>query len=403
MKAMILTIGDEVISGKTLNTNQQFLSFELEKLGIQINRCVSVGDDIQTIQKVITFFMESQCDLLVTTGGLGPTHDDVTKEAIYAALEIQAVEHPLARKHLTTIFGKNIAKSNYKQAMFAPNSILLPNPLGSAMGSILLHQEKTIVCLVGPPFEMHPMFLQHVVPFLQGKTKQHFYTKEHFVVGLSESKIEDLLQEYYMTYKEVSTNPYAGNGIIRYLLKSTDEDVLIKASNTFQEILGEHVIENGSISLVSQIAATLNERHEHISVAESCTGGMLASMIVDEPGVSSIFEEGFITYSDAAKIKYLQVHQDTLEQFGAVSAQTVTEMLFGLHKNTQSDLCIAISGISGPDGGTTEKPVGTTVIGVSYHGKTEVVKVHLRGNRSMIRTRACFYALWRAYLMIQKS
>lgn len=400
---MILTIGDEVVSGKTHNTNQTYLSQELEKIGITVERTVAIGDIWNTIQKVVEYFLKSDVELLVTTGGLGPTHDDITKEAIYEHLELEAEVDTAALQHLEKLFGKDMPNSNLKQAYFAKGSTVLQNHLGSACGNFITYQDKSIVILVGPPYEMKPMFQESVVPLLKKHLSKTYFTKNLSVVGLSESKMEDLLMEYYQEFQDVPTNPYAGNGIIRYQLKSSDKDRLEEASNRFCFIIGEHVVGNADLSIQEHIANRLKEKRETIATAESCTGGMVASAIVDVPGVSEVFSEGFITYSNQAKQAYLGVKLDTLTKYGAVSSEVVKEMLLGLKEKTNADLLIAISGISGPTGGTKEKPIGTTYVGILYKDTIEITKQIFRGNREMVRTRATNYSLWRALVNIRET
>lgn len=401
MKAMILTVGDEVVSGKTLNTNQTYLSMELEKIGITVERTVAIGDIWNTIQKVVDYFLKSDVELLITTGGLGPTHDDITKEAIYDQLGLRTKIDKTALLHLEKLFGKDMPSSNLKQAYFAEGSTVLPNHLGSACGNYITYQNKHIVILVGPPYEMKPMFVESVIPILKTFLPNTGYIKNVSVVGLSESKIEDLLDSYYLDFADVQTNPYAGNGIIRYQLKSEDKTRLEAAMKQFCVILGEHIVGDADISLQEHVVLLLRERGECVATAESCTGGMVSSALVDIPGVSNVFSIGYITYSNQAKHTELQVSLDTLENFGAVSQEVVQEMLQGLQKKTSANLLIAISGISGPTGGSIEKPVGTTYIGILYNGKLEITKQIFRGNREMIRTRATNYSLWRALVTMR--
>ncbi|HOR17711.1 MAG TPA: CinA family nicotinamide mononucleotide deamidase-related protein [Bacilli bacterium] len=403
MKAVILNIGDEVLEGKVINTNGTFLASNLCKLGINPTKIITVGDDHSHLQAEIKNFLASDNELLITTGGLGPTHDDFTKEVLFTTLGLEMVINEQAKSLLTEYFGAEYAQCNLKQAYFPKEAIIIPNRLGTADGCIVEKDGKIFIVLVGPPFEMNPMVIDTVIPYLRKKTTNDFLIKEYIVMGLGESVIEDLLQPLYQRYPSVKIAPYASLGKIRYQLTASkaNQEEFLAACNSFTALLNHHIISSENEEIEEKVVQELKRNQWKISLGESCTGGMLASRIVNVSGASEVFSEGFITYSNQAKRKYLKVSESTLEKFGAVSEETVREMVLGLFALTNSEVCVAVSGVAGPTGGTPTKPVGLVYYAIKINDDITVYHSIFKGGREQIRIRACLRILFDVYQKIK--
>lgn len=403
MKAVILNVGDEVLEGKVINTNGSFLASNLCKLGINPTKIITVGDEYFHLQAEIKEFLASENELLITTGGLGPTHDDFTKEVLFATLGLEMVINEQAKSLLTEYFGLEYAQCNLKQAYFPKEAIIIPNRLGTADGCIIEKNGKIFIVLVGPPFEMNPMVMDTVIPYLQTKTTNNFLIKEYIVMGLGESVIEDLLQPLYQMYPFVKIAPYASLGKIRFQLTAdkAHQEEFLSACTSFTTLLDNNIISSENEEIEEKVVQELRRNQWKISMSESCTGGMLASKIVNVSGASEVFSEGFITYSNQAKSKYLKVSELTLEKFGAVSEETVREMVLGLYDLTNSEVCVAVSGIAGPTGGTLIKPVGLVYYAIKI--KDDIIITHsiFKGGREQIRIRACLQILFDIYQKIK--
>lgn len=397
MKAQILNIGDEVLYGLTVNTNASYIASQLDILDIQIDEVNVVGDDEVKITKFVQDFLNSDCDILITTGGLGPTHDDFTKEVITKALGLELVEYKEAKKHLQKYFPNGMASVNNKQIYYPKGSTLLANPFGSALGCYLTYTNKHLFILVGPPVELHPMFENYVMPILQKITNIKKITKKYLLVGIREADLEEKLSPIYQKYPQIKMAPYAGLGTIRFVVSSTkdNEKIFRQANQELNEIFGDNLIGDAELSIEEHFVNLLKKKKMTVSTAESCTGGMLASMIVNVSGSSEVFGESVVTYSNEAKTKYLQVNPYTLKKYGAVSKETVSEMAKGLKFLTGCDIAIAISGIAGPTGGSKDKPVGLVHFGIQINETLYTDCYQFKGNRNMVRQRACVYALWK--------
>lgn len=404
MKAVILNIGNEVLSGKIINTNAAFLSRSLSKIGIETVKVTVVGDDPEAIRAELAAFEKSEAQVLLTTGGLGPTHDDLTKEVIVAFLGLELVEHQEAREQLEAYFGKNYAPCNNKQCLFPKEALILPNPLGTADGMIITHKGKTYVILVGPPLEMETMVEKSVIPYLTKENSDEFLFQEFIVMGQGESACEEILQPLYHNFSGVMIAPYAGLGQIRYLIRApkTLENEFRDTVAAFQELLRPHIISEGE-AIETVVVSRLKELGYRISFAESCTGGMLVARIVNVPGASSVFNESFVTYSDEAKSKYLGVNPETIAAHGVVSSEVVTEMAQGLGRRSQAEVAIAVSGIAGPDGGSPEKPVGLVHYAIKINDRLFSEKQMFKGSRNQVRERTVMWILYRLFCLLKSE
>lgn len=401
MKAMILNIGAEVLSGKVVNTNAAFIGSELRKIGIETERIAVVGDDPDMIKNELVAFQNSSSKILITTGGLGPTHDDLTKEVIcnFLGLKTEKREDPL--KRLEEYFGGSFPEVNKKQAEFPKEALLLDNKIGTAPGAIIPYQDKIYILLVGPYTEMKLMFADSVLPYLQEISGKNINASKFTVMGKSESAFEENLSNLYRSYPDVNIASYPEEGKIRFVLQSTNFETYQEALGEFKKLMKDYIVSESGESIEEVVVGLLKNKGYKISVAESCTGGMLASLLVNVPGASEVFQEGFVTYANEAKMKYLGVRKETIAEYGVVSEPVVLEMISGLKRLNGAEVRIGISGIAGPGGGTKEKPVGLVHYAIGINDDSYAEAKIFKGNREQIRRKACLWVLYRLFLLLK--
>lgn len=401
MKAEIIAVGTEILLGDIVNTNSAYLAKELALLGIDVYHQSCVGDNEQ---RLIDTFSEGlkRSDIIITTGGLGPTSDDITKEV---ACKIFDQEIELDKKSLEKIekffrnLGIEMTENNKKQAYFPKNSIILENENGTAPGAILSKDKKIIIILPGPPKEMIPMFEYKVKPYLKSMNKEVLISKTLKFFGIGESTLESKIIDIIKEQSNPTVAIYVSNMELRLRItaKAENEDKanesIIPIIKKVKDRVGEFVYAEDNISIEEVVSKMLVEKNLTIATAESCTGGLVSSTLINYPGISSVFMEGCVTYSNEAKINRLGVSKHTLTTYGAVSEETAREMAEGIAKNLNTNVAISTTGIAGPGGGTTDKPVGLVYIGVYINEKTTVKKYILQGNRQDIRLRATKNAL----------
>jgi len=404
MKAVILSVGDEVLSGRVVNTNASFLAERLESIGVETIYTVVVGDNKETLVNELNRFNASDYELLITTGGLGPTHDDFTKEVIFESLDMKLELNLEAKETLDRYYKGDYAKCNIKQAYFPKESKIIPNLKGTACGAIVEKNNKIYTILVGPPFELKPMVNDTLIPYLKEKVNNDLLIKEYLVMGIGESQAEEILKPLINKYDIVNLAPYAKPYRIRYQITSHQnfKDEFNEVCRLFEEIMDEYIISSNNESIENLVVNELNRLGYHISTAESCTGGMISSTIVNVSGSSSVFNESIVTYSNEAKCKYLNVSPETINKYGVVSDQVIREMLIGLKDLTKSEVCIAVSGIAGPTGGTKEKPVGLVHYGILIEEKFYLFNNIFRGDREMVRTRTTNQCLYELFKILRK-
>ena len=402
MRAEIISVGTEILLGDIVNTNTQFLAKELASIGIEVYRQEVIGDNEDRLLGILEEALK-RSDMVITTGGLGPTKDDLTKETACKFFNMDLELHEKSLKQLEEYFsrmGRKIVESNYKQVYFPKEAIVLPNPNGTAPGAILEKNNKYIVILPGPPKEMKPMYLNHVRPYLIKKGDGIIESEVVRVLGIGESMAAEKLKEFIENGVNPTVAPYAKEEdvIFRITAKAEREEEALKliepVKNKVKEILGEDVYGEGEDTTIERVVGDLLIKNKlKISTAESCTGGMIASRLVSISGISDAFLEGAVTYSNEAKVRTLNVKEETLKKYGAVSEETAREMAEGMAKRTGSDIAVVTTGIAGPGGGTEEKPVGLVYIGLYYKGEVFVYKNVFNGNRQEVRTKATVRAL----------
>ncbi|WP_291651474.1 competence/damage-inducible protein A [Clostridium sp.] len=401
MKAEIIAIGTEILLGDIVNTNAQYLAKELATLGIDVYHQSVIGDNEERIIEAFEKAFE-RCDLVITTGGLGPTQDDITKELGAKYFNKKLVLHEPSLKWIKTylnIKDEDVVEANKKQAYYPEDSIILPNLNGTAPGSIISENNKTLIILPGPPREMKAMFNDHVKKYLEGMTGKIIKSKTLRLFGIGESLMARKLDNLIQNSKNPTVAPYAKDDdvILRVTAKGNNEkecdDLINPICKEIKDILGEYIYGEDETSLENIVSEMIFNSKLSISTAESCTGGMVAASLISYPGISEVFKEGLITYSNESKMKRLGVKKETLDKYGAVSEETAREMAMGISKEANTDISISTTGIAGPGGGSDEKPVGLVYIGVFVKGNIIVKKLNLTGNREKIRRRATMNAL----------
>ena len=396
MKAEIITVGTEILLGDILNTNCRYLSRELAAMGIEMYYQITVGDNEERLLKTLDESL-NRSDIVICTGGLGPTEDDITKEvcAKYFGYELElhkpSLDAMIERfKHMNRVPTKN----NEKQAYFPKEAYILKNDNGTAPGCIMEKEGKMIVVLPGPPKEMESMFENYVKPYLSKLTDDVIESEVLRIIGVGESKVENDILDII----DSQTNPtiatyakgYECTLRITAKAKSVEEakELIKPMSDEMKRRFGQSLYATGETSIEEVVAKMLVENNLKIAVAESCTGGMVSASLINYPGISSVFMEGCVTYSNEAKMKSLGVKKETLDVYGAVSPECAKEMASGVAARYNTNVGIATTGIAGPGGGTDEKPVGLVYFGIYINGKVITKKYVFNGDRQGIRERA---------------
>ena len=394
MKTAILSVGTEILFGQIVNTNTVYLSQQMNMLGFDVMYHYTVGDNPKRVEEMIDMAFQD-CDLILTTGGLGPTQDDLTKEVACKALDDTLVMMDDVLEEITKYFktlGREMTENNKKQAIMPSRATVFHNDAGTAPGFALEKDGKYIICMPGPPREMKRMFQKSVVPFLQSMIDGALYYRQIRFFGIGESMLETQLLDLIDNQTDPTLATYAKEGECSLRIASkraTEEEAEHAVDEMLEKVkerVGHYIYSCDDEELAQVVADRLMEQGLTLSSAESCTGGMFASTMTDISGISQCFDRGLVTYSNQAKMEELGVSAGTLEKFGAVSEETALEMVEGLKRVSGSDVCISVTGIAGPGGGSEEKPVGLVYIGFSYGDKKICKKIQMRNvNRSWNR------------------
>ena len=401
MKAEIISVGTEILLGDIVNTNAQYISSRLADLGIFVYYQSVVGDNPKRMKMAYELAF-SRADLVITSGGLGPTQDDLTKEiaAEYFNKKLILDENSLEKiKCFFRSLNRPMGESNVKQARMPQDCIILVNNNGTAPGCIIEEKDKTMILMPGPPKEMKAMFEESVVPYLQKFIDQKLVSKVLRFAGIGESSVAEAVGDLIDNGINPTVAPYAKEFecILRITAKASSQEkaaILIRPiEEEIRKRLGKYIYGEGENPLEFVLGETLIRKHLTISTAESCTGGLLAGTLINYPGISSAFLEGVVTYTNEAKIKRIGVKLETLEKFGAVSHETAEEMARGIALTSGTDIGISTTGIAGPGGGTQAKPVGLVYIGIYINGKVKTEELQLSGSRERVRNRAVREAL----------
>ena len=398
-KVEILSVGTELLMGQIANTNAQFISQHLPEVGLGVYYHSVVGDNPERLTKCLQYAL-SRSDVIITTGGLGPTQDDLTKEVIARTLGLEMIQDEESANHIRQYFkntGKVMSENNLRQAFFPAGSTIIDNVQGTAPGCIIEHEGKVIILLPGPPKELIPMFNKHVLPYFQKRCDSPLTSKFLRVVGIGESMVEKKL----LSLVDNQTNPtiatYAKDGIVSIRVTAHDEGeipaslLVSDMCGKIVSILGDSVYTDDDEELENTVLKLLIANNFTFSCAESCTGGMLAEKLTAIPGSSKVFKCAAVTYMTESKTEMLGISPETIEKFGVVSKETALEMVTGIVKNAKTHTAISITGYAGPQ--FADEPVGKVCIGVCTPDCTTVKEFRFSGNRDRIRTLSVVYAL----------
>ena len=398
----IISVGTEILLGNIVNTNAAYLAEKCAALGLSCYYQTVVGDNEKRLTETMKL-ARGRADILILSGGLGPTQDDLTKETAAKLFGKKLVRDPHTRERIQAYFkkrGKRVTDNNWKQALVPEGAIVLDNDNGTAPGLIMEVNQKTIILLPGPPGELKPLFEGRVYPYLQVKTDKVIRSQVVKICGVGESMVESMIKDMIDVQKNPTIATYAKTGEVHVRVTAEADSekhalklikpVVNELKNRFQENI---YTTNEEVTLEQSCVDLLLANELTISTMESCTGGMVAARLINVPGVSEVFKAGYVTYSNKAKRKVLGVKQSTLKKYTAVSAKVAEEMAQGVSLLTKADVTLSVTGIAGPDGGTEEKPVGLVYIGCSVKGRTKVMEYHFDGSRMKIRESTVVAAL----------
>lgn len=401
LTAEIIAIGTELLLGDIVNTNAAHLARGLASLGINTYHQQVVGDNPKRLLEALEKAYESS-NLVITSGGLGPTQDDLSKEMAAQFFGLPLQEDAEARAHIEQYMhrtGRQITENNWKQALLPVGSRPLYNHNGTAPGFIVEQDERMLIMLPGPPSELIPMFDEQVIPYLQSLSDSVMLSRTLHICGTGESAVESRLHDQMEAMTNPTLAPYAKEGIVdlRITAKASSEEeaerMIQPVEVMIRDMFGDQVFGQDGQTLESVVIQLLQEKGWRVATAESCSGGWACGQIVNCPGASQVLEGGFVTYSNEAKQSILGVKKETLEQYGAVSEETAKEMALGAAQALKTQTAISITGIAGPGGGTAEKPVGTVCIGVACQGKVWTETFQFSRNREANRRLSVVRAL----------
>jgi len=396
MTVELISVGTELLLGNIINTNAAYLAEQCAGLGLSLYYQTVVGDNNVRLKDMLSTAV-SRSDIVIMTGGLGPTKDDLTKETVADFLGLELIEDSHTKDMITEYFKKRkhmkISENNWKQAMVPKGAIVVDNSNGTAPGLIVeTKDDKRIILLPGPPNEMKVMFEKDIKKYLQNLSDEIIYSVTVKICGMGESLVETKIADLIKKQNNPTIAPYAKTDEVhlRITAKASDEK---EARQMIKPIVGELnnrfdsyiYTTDENESLESVIVDMLRERGFSVTSVESCTGGLFAARIVNVPGASDVFKQSFVTYSNKAKHRAVGVRKSSLKMYGAVSEEVAKEMAEGGALAAKADACVAITGIAGPDGGTAEKPVGLVYVACYLRGKIHVQEFRFTGTREKNR------------------
>jgi len=402
MVVELISVGTEILLGNIVNTNAAYLSEKCAALGLQCFFQTTVGDNEERLKMVLKTALD-RSDMVILSGGLGPTADDLTKEAAAAVMGKKLIMDEHSKKRIEEFFHKRkikITDNNWKQAMMPEGALIIDNQNGTAPGVIMEENGKIVILLPGPPNELVPMFEHDIVPFLADKTKETIYSQTVKICGIGESRAETMIDDLLRKQSNPTIAPYAKTGEVHLRVTARAEDVKA-ARKLCKPVVKELKSRFGAyiytteddVTLEKAVVDLLAANKLTISTVESCTGGLLAGRLINVPGVSDVYKAGYVTYSNKAKRKLVGIKKPVLDKYGAVSEEVARDMAKGAALFAKADVTVSVTGIAGPDGGSDEKPVGLVYIGCSVKGKVTVEKFEFSGSRAKIRETAVANAL----------
>ena len=395
VRCAIFAVGSELLEGSIVDTNSAWLGSRLTKAGFSVEEVRLIPDNREMIVSIFRQALKDY-DCVFTTGGLGPTFDDLTAETVAEAVGVPTEMNETAKEHMLNRLkerGVNVKESHLRQAMLPEGCLLFPNGRGTALGFGMEQNGHMIISMPGVPYEMYLMFEEHVMPFL----RERFEMRERHIIdirigSLPESEVDDVLREFgFPEGVECIINVAKGEILVK--LRGFDEDVLMEYAERVRGRFTDNFIGYGSDNIAAVLLRTLREKKMTLSVAESCTGGMIGKEITDIAGSSDVFMGGVISYSNDVKMRVLRVPENILINHGAVSEECARAMAVGVANQLRTSCSVSVTGVAGPDGGSEEKPVGTVCIGWCV-GREVVTKKYLFvGDREAIRIRSMKTAL----------
>lgn len=393
-EAAVISIGNELLSGRTVNSNLTFLGAELGKIGLPLNLAITVEDNSESISKALKFCLEEH-DIVITTGGLGPTSDDITKQtaADFFNREIitdQKIWERIKKKYPD----KKIPAMNIRQAEIPQGSLILENRVGSAPGLCIRSNRKICVLLPGVPYEMQDICLNSLIPLLKTEYGTlNLTVKTIHTIDVPESSLAEQLEPLKIPKGvEIAYLPQPGRVDLRLSGKNQDD-----VGKVFAEIMKTVAYAVWGVdeeTIPDKVRALLSSRKLTLAVAESCTGGLVQKMLTDIPGTSAYFRGGVVAYSNIIKENILRVDKALLEEHGAVSMQTAAKMAENVAAEFSADIGLSVTGIAGPDGGTEEKPAGTVWFSMFKNGQSVTMHKQFKGSRELVRKKAADYLLY---------
>ena len=405
MSAEILCVGTELLLGDVVNTNAAYISRELAACGIDCYYQSVVGDNPARLSDSLKLAL-TRADMVIMTGGLGPTYDDLTKETVAAYFGLEMELHQPSLDRMMAFFsrsGRHFTKNNEKQAFMPVGATIFENDRGTAPGLAVEQEGKTVIMLPGPPGEMTAMFDNQVKPFLIGRSSHILRSRTIHIFGMGESAVEDVLHESMLAHTNPTIAPYAKTGEVQLRVTASAPDaasadaLIAPVVDEIVALFPDSVYGVDAGDMQTALIRALTQAGRTIAVAESCTGGMIAARLTEVPGASAALLCGVCSYSNQSKIDFLGVSQATLEAHGAVSEETALEMARGVRLRSGAEIGIATTGVAGPTGGTAEKPVGLVYVALSTAEKEKAMELRLsRGyadERQLIRNFACLHAM----------
>ncbi len=411
MTVELLCVGTEILLGNIVNTNAAWMAEKCALLGLSCYYQTVVGDNERRLSDTLELAL-SRSDIVILSGGLGPTQDDLTKEVAARAFGRKLVEDSHTKEKLAKDFRQldihHVTENNWKMALVPEGALVVDNRNGMAPGLILTGTlpgkeelgERTAILLPGVPGELYPMFEEDIVPYLRSLQSEGIYSHMVKICGIGESKVETMILDLVDGQENPTIAPYAKTGEVhlrvtaRAETEEAAEELMTPVLAELKNRFGIHLFTTEeAVTLEETIVTLLKERQMTVTTAESCTGGLLAGRLLNVPGASAVFNEGYITYANEAKEKILGVPHEILETRGAVSEETAERMAKGAAEAANADAAVSVTGLAGPDGGTKEKPVGLVYIGCQVKGKVRVREYHFTGNREKIREYAVVRAL----------
>jgi nicotinamide-nucleotide amidase len=406
MRAEIIAVGTELLMGQIDNTDARYISYKFPECGVYVFYHTVVGDNKDRLAQCLKTAL-TRTDVVVLTGGLGPTEDDLTKETVSEVLGMKLIFHQELLDDIKRYFEKSkrlMTVNNEKQAYYPEGSIILPNRNGTAAGCLIetryQGEDKVIIMLPGPPWEMESLFDEYVIRYFNEKSSEALKSVYVRMFGIGESAMETVIKDIIDNQTNPTIAPYAKKGevmlriTVRYDRKKNNADELLRpVLDKLSELLGEYIYSYDETELHLVTGRLLIEKGVTFSCAESCTGGMLSSMLTENPGISKVFLGSLVTYTDEIKSTMLDINKEILSSYGAVSKETAAQMAENIREKTNSEIGISITGNAGPGTGTGEMPVGRVYIGFSSSENTSVTEYTFSGNRDRVRHTSCLNAL----------